>query len=154
MKRILLLLGLIFTFSACGENQKSEEKAEVEEQTETSDQDSNPVPEKQPEAVSPDREYKHEVVIGDMSIPWGFDFLPDGSILVTEKGGDIYHFKDGEKVAISGAPEIYNQGQGGLLDIALHPDFETNNFIYWVVSGSEHQDMRRLFRKSVDNFAS
>lgn len=138
MKRILLLLGLIFTFSACGDNQKSEEKAEVEEPTETNNQDSdNPVPQEMPEAVSPENEYEHEVIAENMSIPWGFDFLPDGSILATEKGGDIYHFKNGKRVAISGGPEVYNQGQGGLMDIALHPDFENNNWVYITYSSDE-----------------
>lgn len=138
MKKFLLLLGLIVTLSACGDNQKSEEKAEVEEPTGTNHQDSdNPVPKEMPEAVSPENEYEHEVVADNMSIPWGFDFLPDGSILATEKGGDIYHFKDGKRVAITGGPEIYNQGQGGLLDIALHPDFENTSWVYITYSSDE-----------------
>jgi glucose/arabinose dehydrogenase len=59
-------------------------------------------------------------------------FLPDGRILVTERAGEIRIIKDGKLSAekISGVPAVYAQGQGGLLDIALHPDYNTNGWIY------------------------
>jgi len=84
-------------------------------------QDKNPVNNKN----------SHEVVVSDLNNPWGFTFLPDNSILITEKSGELILFKDGKKTAISGLPEIYVRGQGGLLDIILHPDYATNGWIYF-----------------------
>jgi glucose/arabinose dehydrogenase len=59
-------------------------------------------------------------------------WLPDGRLLVTERAGQILVFKDdkftGEK--LSGVPEVFAQGQGGLLDIQLHPDYAQNGWIY------------------------
>lgn len=75
--------------------------------------------------------YEYEVVVSDVSIPWGFTFLPDNSMLIAEKKGKLTHFKDGKKYEVSGLPRIKEQGQGGLMDIELHPDFENNNFIYF-----------------------
>ena len=64
--------------------------------------------------------------------PWGMAWLPDGRLLVTERAGEILVFKNdkytGEK--LSGLPEVFNKGQGGLLDIQLHPDYKTNGWIY------------------------
>lgn len=64
--------------------------------------------------------------------PWGMAWLPDGRLLVTERAGDILVFKNdkftGEK--LSGVPEVFNKGQGGLLDIQLHPDHAQNGWIY------------------------
>ncbi|NNE78408.1 MAG: PQQ-dependent sugar dehydrogenase, partial [Pricia sp.] len=57
-------------------------------------------------------------------------FLPDESIFVTEKSGELIHFKDGKKTQISNVPEVYNRGQGGLMDVELHPDYENNGWIY------------------------
>lgn len=68
--------------------------------------------------------------------PWGMAFLPDGKILVTERQGRIRIWSDGKllPVSVAGVPEVFAFGQGGLLDIALHPDFETNQFIYFTYS--------------------
>jgi glucose/arabinose dehydrogenase len=64
--------------------------------------------------------------------PWGMVWLPDGRMLVTEKSGDILVFKNdkftGEK--LTGVPKVSDAGQGGLLDIQLHPDYKTNGWIY------------------------
>ena len=81
--------------------------------------------------------YDYEMVVDGLQIPWGMAFLPDGSILITEKSGELIHFKDGEKSSISGVPEVYVRGQGGLLDIALHPDYENNGWIYITYSSQE-----------------
>lgn len=64
--------------------------------------------------------------------PWGMAWLPDGRLLVTEKAGDILVFKNdqftGQK--LSGVPKVMSEGQGGLLDIKLHPDYDKNKWIY------------------------
>nr|WP_224484814.1 PQQ-dependent sugar dehydrogenase [Robertkochia sp. 3YJGBD-33] len=74
--------------------------------------------------------YTLETVVEGISIPWGMEFLPDGSMLITDKSGELIHFKDGEKTQIQGLPEIYVRGQGGLMDLELHPDYENNGWIY------------------------
>ena len=78
-----------------------------------------------------------EVVISELSIPWGMDFLPDGSMLITEKSGKLIHFKNGKKSTIKGLPDIKVQGQGGLLDIKLHPNYVNNEWIYISYSSGE-----------------
>ena len=59
-------------------------------------------------------------------------WLPDGRMLVTERAGEILVFKDdkytGEK--LTGVPAVFAKGQGGLLDITLHPDYKNNQWIY------------------------
>ena len=64
--------------------------------------------------------------------PWAMAFLPDGRMLVTEKKGNLYIVnQQGQKTsAISGVPDVDYGGQGGLGDVALHPDFEDNSMIY------------------------
>ncbi|TVZ25138.1 quinoprotein glucose dehydrogenase [Gillisia sp. Hel_I_86] len=81
--------------------------------------------------------YSYETIVSDLQIPWGMAFLPDGGMLITEKSGDLILFKNGEKQAISGVPEVYNRGQGGLMDIVLHPNYEQNGWIYISYSSSE-----------------
>lgn len=72
----------------------------------------------------------YEVIVDNLSNPWGFTFLPDNSILITEKNGELIHFKDEEKTFIKNLPEITVLGQGGLMDIELHPDYNENGWIY------------------------
>lgn len=79
----------------------------------------------------------HEVIVEGLSIPWGFTFLPDGTMLITEKSGQLIHFKDGKKIEISGLPEIYLRGQGGLMGITLHPNYKENGWIYFSYASPE-----------------
>lgn len=80
--------------------------------------------------------YKHEVVVSGLTNPWGFTFLPDNSMLITEKDGKMIYFKDGKKTEVSGLPQMGAYGQGGLMDIELHPDFEKNNYIYFTYAAT------------------
>lgn len=69
---------------------------------------------------------------------WGFDFLPDGRILFTERAGHL-RLLDPEKGMvqnIEGSPRVTRQGQGGLLDIRVHPDFGRSGWIYLTYSES------------------
>jgi glucose/arabinose dehydrogenase len=79
----------------------------------------------------------HEVIVSDLNIPWGFTFLPDGSILINEKAGELIHFQNGQKIAISGLPDIYLRGQGGLMDIIIHPNYDENGWIYFSYASSK-----------------
>jgi glucose/arabinose dehydrogenase len=75
--------------------------------------------------------YTTELVVPDVEVPWGMVFMPNGSLLYTEKEGKLIRFQYGKKHVISGLPETYVRGQGGLMGIALHPDFEQNKRIYF-----------------------
>jgi len=71
-------------------------------------------------------------VAGDLEHPWAMAFLPDGDLLITERPGRLRILREGvlDPTPIEGVPEVYASGQGGLLDIALDPDFATNRLIY------------------------
>lgn len=64
--------------------------------------------------------------------PWGMAFLPGGDILVTERPGRLRIVRGGKLLEkpVDGVPAVVARGQGGLLDIVLHPQFATNLFIY------------------------
>ncbi|MAU72670.1 MAG: hypothetical protein CML04_11310 [Pseudozobellia sp.] len=81
--------------------------------------------------------FEAELLIDEMQIPWGMTFLPDGSMLVTEKSGEIVHFKNGAKTKVKEVPQVYTRGQGGLLDIEAHPDYANNGWIYISYSSEE-----------------
>ena len=74
--------------------------------------------------------YTFEPVATGIIIPWGMVMLPDGTLLVTEKSGILYHVKNGVNIQVKNVPKVYSRGQGGLLDIALHPNYEKNGWIY------------------------
>jgi glucose/arabinose dehydrogenase len=85
-----------------------------------------------PEVKTPDQtKFITETVVDGIDIPWGMDFISENEILVTEKKGTLYRVTNGEKAEVSGLPEIYKRGQGGLLDVALHPDYKNNKIIYF-----------------------
>lgn len=84
--------------------------------------------------------FEAELILDEIQIPWGMAFLPDGSMLITEKSGELIHFKDGNKKVVGNSPEIYLRGQGGLLDIALHPDYQNNGWIYISYAFEEGED--------------
>jgi glucose/arabinose dehydrogenase len=73
-----------------------------------------------------------ETVADGLEHPWGLDFLPDGRMLVTERPGRLrIVVPDGSlSEPIAGVPEVDARGQGGLLDVALDPDFQANRLVY------------------------
>ena len=72
-------------------------------------------------------------VADNINTGWSVAFLPDGKMLVTERGGNLLVIgADGAKSPpVTGLPPVDARGQGGLLDVALDPDFATNSVIYW-----------------------
>ncbi|WP_232835034.1 PQQ-dependent sugar dehydrogenase [Pleomorphovibrio marinus] len=91
-----------------------------------------------PEVTDPSwSNFEVETVVDGLKVPWGLAFLPDGSMLITERSGELLHVKNGKKTTINNVPEVRAQGQGGLLDITLHPDYENNGWIYFSYSSKE-----------------
>ena len=84
--------------------------------------------------------YEVVTINAEVMAPWGLAFLPDGRMLVTEKAGRLRIVDAAGKLSepVAGLPAVDNRGQGGLLDVALDPNFATNRFIYW--SFSEPQE--------------
>ncbi len=71
-----------------------------------------------------------KTLISGYEVIWGMDFLPNGQLVFSEKKGNLYLY-DGQKVsAITGLPTIHSGGQGGLLDIRVHPNYASNGWIY------------------------
>jgi glucose/arabinose dehydrogenase len=67
-----------------------------------------------------------------MSSPWSLVFLPDGDMLITERAGRVRRIRGGtlDPTPVAGVPEVVAGGLGGLMDIVLHPEFATNQFVY------------------------
>lgn len=73
-------------------------------------------------------------VLDRLDYPWALAFLPDGSILVTERRGRLLSVKDGTVESVAGVPAVSSAGQGGLLDLAVSPNFESDRTIFFTYS--------------------
>ena len=75
--------------------------------------------------------FRIETVADGLDHPWAVAKLTDGDFLVTERGGKVFRIADnGAKTEIAGVPQVMVKGQGGLLDVTLHPDYAENGWIY------------------------
>ncbi len=114
---VLMLLVLPFTASA---QSRSMSQGEIVSERERSQQ----------------AEFRIVRVLEGLSHPWAVEFLPDGGMLITERPGRLLLLRGGELQRVTGLPDIYAGGQGGLLDVALHPDYVRNGLIYLTHSAS------------------
>jgi glucose/arabinose dehydrogenase len=80
--------------------------------------------------------YEGKLLSSDLKSPWGIAVLPDGRFLITQKEGTMRIVTTNGQLSepITGLPNVNSQGQGGLLGIALDPQFETNRMVYWTFS--------------------
>lgn len=102
---LLMLPGIFITTLACGQNRTVQTSAGV---------------------------VVIENLASGLTHPWGMAFLPDGRLLVTERSGQLRILDQDNTLSqpLVGVPEVFNEGQGGLLDVALHPNFEQNSLVY------------------------
>jgi aldose sugar dehydrogenase len=86
-----------------------------------------------PVVQSEKQNFQIDTITTALQNPWGITFLSDGRILVTERAGDIRIVKDGKLLdeKLEGVPTVFAHGQGGLLDITRHPDYDNNGWIYF-----------------------
>lgn len=99
----------------------------------------------EPVAVeSASQKFQLKILAEHLQTPWGMDFLPDGQILLTEREGRLLRYNPvtDNITVISGVPRIEVYGQGGLLDVAVHPDFEANQMVYLSYT---HRTIDRLY---------
>ncbi len=71
-----------------------------------------------------------QVVLTGLSNPWDLGFLPDGTLIFTERGGTISKLEGGKKAVLATVPDLYVKGEGGLLGLAVDPSFADNRYIY------------------------
>lgn len=131
MNRTILIFSFLglFSLSACRE--KSENKED-------------------PKVLLPVEITMDTLLLG-LEQPWGMTFLPDGRILIAEKLGQMLAYENGNRTTLSGMPAVRAVGQGGLMDVALHPDYTANGWIYFsatVDSGSVFSTA--LFRAKIN----
>jgi glucose/arabinose dehydrogenase len=92
-------------------------------------------------------------ILSGYEIIWGMDFLPDGDFIFGEKRGKLYRKINESVTEISGFPTVLSTGQGGLLDIRVHPDYSNNGWIYASYSAANPGGggQLRLIRFKIDN---
>jgi glucose/arabinose dehydrogenase len=95
--------------------------------------------------------WRAETVAQGIPQPWGIAWLPDGRPLVTSKEGALYilNGKRFDKIPLEGLPPVYGSGQGGLLDIALHPGDKANPRVYMTMSTGTSDDNRTILVQGV-----
>ena len=100
----------------------------------------DPLPSEPPAAetyTSLRHDFSLTTVVESLEHPWGMAFLPNGDILVTERPGRLRMVRDGETLEpseIAGVPDVSPGGQGGLLDVEIHPRFDMNSLVYLTYS--------------------
>jgi len=83
-----------------------------------------------------------ETVVEDLDMPWSIAFLPTGGVLITERSGTLRKWIGGEMgEAIKGTPTVAARGQGGLLEVAAHPDYADNGWIYLGFSATAEEPL-------------
>ncbi len=76
-------------------------------------------------------DFAFETVLQHQGMLWSVEFLPDGRMVASDRGGDLLLINpDGQVVTVTGVPDVWAFGQGGLLDIGVHPDHAENGWIY------------------------
>lgn len=83
-----------------------------------------------------DVKFRVETVAAGLEVPWGFAWLPSGDMLVTERPGRVRIIENGKLRAepVYTVPDVEPSSESGLMDISLHPEFATNNFVYLAYS--------------------
>jgi len=164
MIRLIFITAIcgLFTAGSCGTNNSSTQQNEVTPRT-GQDTSGKPVETRKPNtsykpafagqtriaSVKTSQQYQGKVIAEGLSKPWAITVMPDGRFIISEKTGSFKILKtDGSlSAAITGIPPVNSAGQGGLLDVALDPDFESNRMLYWTftenVPGGNHTSVAK-----------
>jgi len=94
-----------------------------------------------------------ETVIKGLEQPWSIAWLPDSTFLITERSGRLLYFEEFESdpVPITGLPDNYVDGQGGLMDVSVHPAYLKNRWVYLTYASGEEEINRTAVARAVLN---
>jgi glucose/arabinose dehydrogenase len=101
-----------------------------------------------------DKDFVTKTLTTGLDTPWSLAFLPDNSLLVTERPGRVQRVnKDGSTTTIGTIDDVVESGEGGLLGLAVHPDFETNKYIYlyYTYQATGENTLNRVVRYTLEN---
>ena len=146
---LIMVTGAMVSLASCNKSSSEQSETNINANTPASEP-APPVETKEPNTaykpafptqtritgVKSTTAYEGKVLTSDLKNPWGLTSLPDGRLIITEKGGTMrIASTTGELSApITGLPKVDAEGQGGLLGIRIDPDFEQNRMVYWVFS--------------------
>ncbi len=101
-------------------------------------------------------QWQKVTLIEGLEHPWAMVWLPNGEILITERPGRLRVVREGklDPKAIAGVPEVFAVGQGGLLDVAIHPQFAQNRWIYLTYAHGDREANRTRVARAVYDGAS
>lgn len=127
MKYILQCLWLSFILLSCGGNDSGSNSLDIFQ------------------------EVDQEILIDRNEVIWGFDFLPNNKIIFTQRNGGLFIFDllNRDKTEIRNLPQIATGGEGGLLDLELHPEFTSNNLVYFCFTDSRNDGRGMSLGKAV-----
>ena len=144
--KILLGTSVLLTFMGCSGNENSTYAESASANS----------PILSDENVSVAENFQTTTIVQGLERPWGMAWLPDGSILITERPGRLRIVRNGELDLnpVSGVPEVFAVNHGGLLDISLHPNFEANRLVYFTYSdGTNQANHTKVARATFDGTA-
>lgn len=99
---------------------------------------------------------RQTTIVGGLERPWSMAWLPDGTMLITEKAGRLRSLRNGrlDPTPIAGVPAVMSTGQGGLMEVSLHPRFAQNRLIYLTYAhGTQNANRTRVARATFDGKA-
>jgi len=144
---VLIFTVLFISLASCDNNEIEEEDDSTDDiplellppvETKSPNTDYTPAFEGQTRTsgVQTKAEYSISIIATGLNKPWGMANLPDGRILITEKEGNMRIISISGSIgsSITGIPEVNSEGQGGLLDVAIDPNFSQNRMVYWTFS--------------------
>lgn len=111
---------------------------------------------KQNQSSPTTQNFRKVTVLQGLERPWGIAWLPDGTMLITERPGRLRIVRNGklESTPITGVPEVFAVNQGGLLDVSVHPNFAQNRLIYLTYAhGTDQANRTRVARARFDGKA-
>jgi glucose/arabinose dehydrogenase len=134
--RLLCVGGAVVALAAAGEARQGDGRGQAPRTPQTPPPAINwpdpPLPDG-PSAIETAEERNVRIVVTKgLAHPWGMAFLSDGAILITERAGRLRIVRNGvlDPNPVAGVPAVAGQGLSGLMDIALHPQFAANRFVY------------------------
>ena len=143
--KILLLSGVFLTAVSCSVLEESTSASN------TTDNSSSDSPVLSDRSVAVANNFRTTSITEGLERPWGMTWLPDGSILITERPGRLRIVRNGELnlEPIAGVPQVFAVNHGGLMDVSLHPNFEENQLVYFTYSDGTNQANHTKVAKAV-----